>query len=397
MAETNFNLFALSSNPLLVREIIAKHYPAAVFDTPSGDWSGAEYQSKGLLRRKPVVSFNHDREYYSEPGWSKQLAGMAGYFSQGEPSAHQRMVVEQVIPRFVFSMACIYHAEPQRQDFEFLGELCQQLEGFIFNGSSLIDAAGNCVLRVDGYSDPDASFPASLYTPPPQEPVSSEQARGRSLALGAVVMRGILERDLDGLDDPEELHQRLMTWINERGVASHLEESEMELVSSPPGSLDSQQTIDSMWQVEGLEVLLWALQMKDMPSCDELSDVDTPLNLLGIWKPSTESSVANAELRPIDELETQQAVQLTIHWRLREQGLRPKHMNLPVFIEQAKFGPLSLQGVPLIDDDLAIRGLPLNQAAPELRGLASSIASERHRAANWLMWGGSWCETDTST
>lgn len=397
MAETIFNLFALVKDPLLVRETIGKHYSGASFDTVAGDWKSAEVTSRGLLRKKTLVSFNHDPSYYSDPGWSRQLEGMAGFFSRCEPNGRQQMVVGHVIPRFVFSIACIYHEEPSRQDYEFLGELCQRLDGFIFSGHSLLDACGNCVLRVDGYSDPEASFPASLYTPPPQEPVSPEQVRSRCLALGALVMRGVLERDLESLDTPEDTHRRLLEWVKEQGIDSYLEPEEADLIGTAPGCLDQRQAIDALWQVEGLEVLLWALGLKELPSCDSLSDVDTPLKLVGIWKHAIEAPVAGAQVRPVTDLEKQQAIQLTIHWRLREHGLRPKHMNLPEFVQKATFGPLCTDGVPLVDGDLALGGQPLNEVDDELLGVASSIANERHRAANWLMWGGSWCETDTAT
>jgi hypothetical protein len=307
------------------------------------------------------------------------------------------MVVGHIIPRFVFSIACIYHEEPSRQDYEFLGELCKQLDGFIFSGHSLLDAYGNCVLRVDGYSDPEASFPASLYTPPPQEPVSAEQVRSRCLALGAIVMRGVLERDLESLDTPEDTHRRLLEWVKDQGIDSYLEAEEADLIGTAPGCLDQQRAIDALWQVEGLEVLLWALGLKELPSCDSLSDVDTPLKLVGIWKLAIEAPVGGAQLRPVTDLEKQQEIQLTIHWRLREQRLRPKHMNLPEFVQKASFGPLCADGVPLVDGDLALGGQPLNEADDALLGVASSIVNERHRAANWLMWGGSWCETDTAT
>lgn len=397
MPDTIFNLFALVKEPLLARETIRKHYPGASFDTVAGDWTSAEVTSRGLFRKKSLVSFNHDPSYYSGPGWSRQLEGMAGFFSRCEPNDRQQFVVRHVIPRFVFSVACVYHEEPSRQDHEFLGELCQGLDGLIFSGHSLLDASENCVLRVDGFSDPEASFPESLRTLPPREPVNAEQVRSRCLALGAIVMRGVMERDLESLDAPEDHHRRLLAWVRDQGIDSCLEPREADVIGKTPGSLDQQQAIDALWQVEGLEVLLWALGLKELPSCDSLSDVDTPLDLIGIWKPAIDAPVGEAELRPVTDLEKQQAIQLTIHWRLREHRLRPKHMDLTEFVRKARFGPLCLDGVPLVGGDLALGGHPLNESDDELFGTASSIANERHRAANWLMWGGSWCETDTST
>ena len=74
------NLFALSRNPALAREVIQRHYPSAKFDAPGAEWTKAEVSEKGLLRSKPVVSFNHDTSYYAAPGWGSSLRAWVDTF-----------------------------------------------------------------------------------------------------------------------------------------------------------------------------------------------------------------------------------------------------------------------------------------------------------------------------
>jgi hypothetical protein len=45
--------------------------------------------------------------------------------------------------------------------------------------------------------------------------------------------------------------------------------------------------------------------------------------------------------------------------------------------------------VCLLKNDLAFGESALHEAPDELKSLASSMAQERHRAINWLCWGGS--------
>lgn len=392
------NLFALVRDPLLVKEIILRHYPAARFDATDADWTRAEIVEKRLLiGSKPVLTVNHDPSYYAEPNWSEQLNGMAGYFSQGEPNERQQIITSQIIPKFTFSVACLFHRTPREPDLAFLSELSSSLKGFIFDGSQLMDATGRCILDTDGNSDPEASFPQEFYEPPEGNPVSSEQAAARVLAVAAVVLRSVLERDLDSLDDPPALHQRLLAWVESCSLAHHLEPEKAAHVSAVPGTLEHQQVIDGLWQVEGLELLLWALGKRDLARLTALSDVDTPLGLAGVLRKSVLPELISPGLRPLAELEQQQAVQLAVHWRLREYGLRPGKLDFPEFVASATFGPLSLIGVPLAENDLALDGHPLHTAPEQLTSIATSMARERHRAINWLMWGGGWVHTDTAT
>jgi hypothetical protein len=89
---------------------------------------------------------------------------------------------------------------------------------------------------------------------------------------------------------------------------------------------------------------------------------------------------------------------LTLHWRMRDFGLRPRHMNLREFVEKARWGPLDLSFAELVDDDLAIRGVAIEKAGEDFVGMVTSVAMERHLAANWLTnEQARYSRTDTST
>jgi hypothetical protein len=60
-------------------------------------------------------------------------------------------------------------------------------------------------------------------------------------------------------------------------------------------------------------------------------------------------------------------------------------MDFLEFAETAWFGPLSLEGVQLVDGDLAVKGHAISRASANDVRLATSIALERHVAANWLL------------
>jgi hypothetical protein len=60
-------------------------------------------------------------------------------------------------------------------------------------------------------------------------------------------------------------------------------------------------------------------------------------------------------------------------------------MNFEEFARTASFGPLPLDGLRLIEQDLEIQGVPLFRASKDLWREVLSITQERHQAINWLL------------
>ena len=62
-------------------------------------------------------------------------------------------------------------------------------------------------------------------------------------------------------------------------------------------------------------------------------------------------------------------------------------MDFAEFAKTCWFGPLDIEGVPLVGGDLAIRGKRIDRASENAFSAAHSSAQERHQAANWLLSG----------
>jgi len=73
-------------------------------------------------------------------------------------------------------------------------------------------------------------------------------------------------------------------------------------------------------------------------------------------------------------------------------------MDFENLARTAWFGPLDIAGVALVDSDLSVGDLSLFNADPVDVHRVTSIARERHRAANWLLGECTlFSEVDTST
>jgi hypothetical protein len=165
------------------------------------------------------------------------------------------------------------------------------------------------------------------------------------------------------------------------------------------GKLDRQAAVDATWRLEGLAVLAWALNRFDLPPHDQQVDPGKLLPALGILNAErSKALLAEPALRPPDELKARSDQLFAIHWRLRNFRLKPEAMNFRDFARTAWFGPLNIEGVRLVGDDLAVGDSAIANADPDAVGAAQSAAEERHKAINWLHGHALWySEVDTST
>lgn len=225
-------------------------------------------------------------------------------------------------------------------------------------------------------------------------PPTADRVARRALCLSAVIARGFLESDAPS--DAEQHRAGLLSWLEEHDLLDELEPEERALLEAPMGSLALQAVVDATWRSEGLAVLGWALGLADLPAHDEMVDVAALTSDLGFLD---DASVLDApSLRPLAQREWMSGRLLGLHWRLRDFSLRPQPMDFRAFAAQCWFGSFDLEGVALAGDDLAIAGEPIAQADEDARGVAHSIAMERHQAINWLMGRGSiYSAVDTST
>jgi hypothetical protein len=244
-----------------------------------------------------------------------------------------------------------------------------------------------------------SSSPEITMDPPPPARVAR-----RAIALMAVTARAVIEREVKlrrvPADHAPELHGRLLGWIGELDITDEFEPEERETLEAKPGDLSDRRFSDSMWRIEGLEVLGWALGRSNLPRYDTLSNVDDVWSVLGFLDPARVKEVlASASLRSREELETFRAAMLGYHWRLRQyKYVNPEPMDFTAFAANCWFGSFDLTGFELIDNDLAIHGERIDRAKEEALADAMNIALERHLAANWLCDGpAGYSESDVST
>lgn len=238
-------------------------------------------------------------------------------------------------------------------------------------------------------TDPEEEF---SLTPP-----SEERVQRRAWALSCVVCRAFME-SFDDAAEAATLQSRILSWIDAIDLRSEFEPSEITMIEADIGVLSPQDVANGSWRSEGLAVLAWALARNELPAHDVMVDPSAAANSVLFLAEDALDRRHELRLRSADELAKLSAVQLALHWRLREFSLRATPLDFRKFVETAWFGPLSIEGVELAENDLAIDGVPLSKAPVDRFQQCRSIAMERHQAINWLSgWDEIYSEVDTST
>jgi hypothetical protein len=414
MPNEPINLFSARGDPEQVRNLMLTWFPAAEVDGESdSDWSAITATFDGGKR----LTLLHDRDYYTGPGWAKQKAGMQGYFDRF-PLGDRRDRLMSTIGTFQFSLATRFDPDYDPAGDERLAMLCaltETVDGVLFSPSALRDAKGRILVSADGEVDADAEWPtvgllaqAEHLDEAPAvadddwqpDPPSAERVASRAVALMLFTARAVLERDFGKSDAIPANYDRLREWIDELGIADEFEPWERAALNTRPGELDRQVALNAMWRVEGLEVLAWALGLKELPRYDQMSDVDGVFAAVRLFRTPTATAVLNRPaLRPAEELDAFRKQMLGYHWRLRDFRWRePVRMDFRAFAANCWFGSFDVSAFDLIDDELALQGQRLDEADDGVFGLCSSIVAERHLAANWLCWGPAvYSDTDVST
>jgi hypothetical protein len=230
------------------------------------------------------------------------------------------------------------------------------------------------------------------FTPP-----TVERVRRRAWAISSIVCRAFIE-NFEDTAEAAILHSRVLSWIDAMDLRSEFEANELAAIEADIGSLDQQTLVNGTWRSEGLVVLAWALNAAEIPSHDQMVDPSAVANSLFFLAEDTLDRASELTLRDDDQLDQFSEIQLALHWRIRDFSLRPQSMDFRRFPETAWFGPLSITGVSLAEDDLAIDGVPIAKAPQDRFRQCQSIATERHQAINWLRgWHDVYSEVDTST
>ncbi len=415
MAFEPINLFSNRIDPRGVANLLRGMCENVRVDGPDDDWSTIEIMLRkgGMIRRARTLEFGHSSDYYDGEDWPMQVFGMRNYFSEF-PAGVNKSEVLRLISTFRFSLSVPTELDIDGNDdrLPIIFAVCKHLDGAIFTPSSLRDAAGRVLLSGYDEADPAAVMPkipegAEAIEPAdldddnyedPDPPTVNRVAR-RAMVLAAVSARALLEHDAEEVEEPELLRREIYEWVESLGILDELEPDEAKALQRPVGTLDERAFLDSMWRVEGLAVLAWALQLHPLPPHDETVVPFELYETLGFRDVETARSIiANAELRDTDELEQMLGVLLGVHWRVRDYSINPQAMDFVNFAKDNWFGGFDIGATRVIDGDLAITDHAINDAPPENVQMASSIAMERHLAINWLHgYSEIYSETDTST
>jgi tetratricopeptide (TPR) repeat protein len=263
----------------------------------------------------------------------------------------------------------------------------------------------------------DDQPPAAAVAP------SAQRVAARALALAAVIIRAHLESDAAG----EKWRSRLLDWVQALDLGAELERSERDLLHTPVGWANEQLVVDSRWRAAGLAVLAWALYRFELPPYDELTDVLQALASVGLtWDSLADRDTTRARellqtagLRPTVEIQHFASHITIIGWRLKQFRLDPersapfvefdvrgdhpvpsgtgpmlgkptgpgigKAMDFGAFLRRhPRFQEYWLEGVRLIDKDLALGDKPIAEATLDAVDNCASSAMECQVAAYWL-------------
>ena len=415
MAFEPINIFSYRIDPGGVANLLRSMGESVRVDGPDDDWSAIEIMLRqgGMFRRARTLEFGHSREYYDGPDWPFQIMGMRNYFSEF-PDGKNKPEVLRLIGSFRFSLSVPTEVDLHSRDerLAIIFAVCKHLDGAIFTPSSLRDASGRVLLSGYGDEDPDAVLPripegAEIIEPADlddddyeePDPPTVDRVVRRAMVLAAVSARALLEHDAAEVDDPESLRREIYEWVTGLRLLDELEPDEAKVLQRPVGTLDERAFLDSMWRVEGLAVLAWALNLHPLPPHDETVVPFELYEALGFRDVDAgRSIIANAQLRDADELEQMLGLLLGVHWRVRDYSLRQEAMDFLDFAKNNWFGGFDIGQTRVIQGDLAIGDHAIDDASPEQVEMASSIASERHLAINWLHgYSEVYSETDTST
>jgi hypothetical protein len=216
----------------------------------------------------------------------------------------------------------------------------------------------------------------------PDPPLPERVAR-RALVLAAVCCRSAIEDDADNAE-AETFRREVLAWLHDVSASDEAEPEELALLSVPLGTLNERQVIDGSWRGEGLGVLAWALGRYELSSYQQTISPPDAADAIGFLTSEATELIESARLRDPEELEVLADRLFALHWRLRQFSIRPEHMDFISFARTAYFGPLDVEGLELVRDDLAIDGRPLMDVGETRWRECLSIARERQQAANWL-------------
>ncbi|HJZ92023.1 MAG TPA: DUF4272 domain-containing protein [Gemmataceae bacterium] len=221
-------------------------------------------------------------------------------------------------------------------------------------------------------------------SPPPARRVAA-----RALVLAAVVGRASVEMNLRDTHSESSgpVSDQVLARLKRLGLTSELEPEERAFLSAPLGRVDPVLVTNAAWRGEGLAVLAWALNRLALPPYDEPAfPPDRAQKSVGFENPDVARELlTSATLRPPAEIERYATTTTVVSWRCRTFRMYPGPWDLIGYLRsQPSFKETWLEGLRVVDGDLAVGSQPIASAPAERVQACERIAVERQTAAYWL-------------
>ena len=217
-------------------------------------------------------------------------------------------------------------------------------------------------------------------------PPSARRVAARAMAMAAVVARGFLEQHSKQLGNADKRPAEWFATLKGLGVAGELERQERDFLIAPYGGVDKMFAARATWRAEGLAVLAWALGRFDLPAYDAAVVPSAVQDSVGFANPeAARGLLASGVLRPASEIDRFATHSTLVSWRLRTFRMSPGPWDFVGHLRrQGSYKETWLEGLRIVDDDLAIGERSIVNAAAEEVERCERIAVERQIAAYWL-------------
>lgn len=221
----------------------------------------------------------------------------------------------------------------------------------------------------------------------PVRPDRDRVAR-RALVLLATTYRSAIEAGLE--DHPDLMAEeaaRFRAWLDEAELGTEPEPDERDLLDQPAGAVGEDQAAEHAFDAEAALALLWALGITDaLPALDPgRQPFDTVTEFQVPGPGPFDGSRPEPSLRPAAEIEREWRRQQALDWRLADLRVSRRHVDFAAWARDTWFGAVELDGIPLIDGDLAVGGTPVSELDDRSAWWLWRQTAERHRALNWLI------------
>jgi len=366
----------------------------AIIEGDASAWSATYVFPGKFLQKKKTITFNYDEEWCSPPNWPKQILGMMNHIGEFQMEEAIRKKVMRLIRNFEFTIGIVNTPEISKNNdprLDVMHALAEFMQGCFFTPGAMLDTSFLAFAAADGETTPGAFIPETEEDYPHDEeddetepePPTSERVGRRMYVMLTIAARGLLDMNLQQGYTPAYSLAELHEWFESLNIAEELEPQERELIYTAERQLSQQDCINSVWSLEAIVVLAWALELALLPAYDRLVETDElPEELSFLSVNASKCKLAESSLRATEDLDLFQEQIFAYDWRMVDYRVNTKSVDYA----NVKIGlrTFDLAWAGLLDGDLALQGKRIDLADADLISIMSSLSMERHKASNWL-------------